>query len=289
MKYVYNEGTRRRTLLKRPAPVNELYSQYTNFLNSIPMKNLIILSLFLLPLVAVAQNTEGQIFYTETIKLEIELPPEVAEQMKGQLPTEQVNEKVLYFNSTTSLFKDVDDSDKDPTTIEHAVEDESGGGMRIKMMVMQPDNRVYKEFASAKKVEQRDFMGKKFLIKDKLLEYNWKMTGEQKKIGDYACMQAVHQDEEQKIEAWFTTQIPVSVGPGNLGQLPGAILEANFDDGQRTYAMTSVNLKTIEADVIVAPEKGKEVTEEEMEKIIEEKTKEMEEDGGGRVMRIRRN
>ena len=253
------------------------------------MKNIILLALFLLPLAVLAQNTEGQIFYTETIQLNIELPPEMAEQMQGQLPTEQVNEKVLYFNTETSLFKDVDDSDKDPTTIEHAVEDESGAGMRIKMMVMSPDNRVYKDLAAAQKVEQRDFMGKKFLIKDKLLEYNWKMTGEQKKIGDYTCMKAIHQDESDTIEVWFTPQIPVSVGPGNLGQLPGVILEASFSGGERTYQMTQVNLKPIEEGLIVQPQKGKEVTEAEMEQIIEEKTKEMEESGGGRVMRIRRN
>lgn len=249
--------------------------------------NLFLLFLATMPFSMIAQNTEGQIFYKETIQLNIELPPEVAEQMKGKMPTERSSDMVLYFNETTSLFKNADQSDKGEETIEESMEGEDGG-IQIKMRIDTPDNRTYKDLENGKKIQQREFMGKKFLIKDELIKYQWKMAGEQKQIGDYMCMKATHVGEKDTIVAWFTPQIPVAVGPNNLGQLPGAILEVDFNHGEQTIVMTSVQLKTLDKDSIVAPKKGKEVTEAEMDDIIEKKMKEMG-GQGGTVIRRRTN
>jgi GLPGLI family protein len=113
------------------------------------------------------------------------------------------------------------------------------------------------------------------------------MTTEQKKIGGYSCMKAELKDTSRTVVAWFTPQIPVSIGPGGFGQLPGMILEVDIDEGQQVITATVVEMKKLNADKIVKPTKGKEVTREEFEKISEEKMKEMEEEMGGSGMRIR--
>ena len=82
--------------------------------------------------------------------------------------------------------------------------------------------------------------------------------------------------------AWFTPMIPVPSGPNQYNGLPGMILHMDFDDGIRQITAVDIVLKDLEKDLIVKPTKGKKVSEEEFDKIREEKIKEMEEEFGGR-------
>ncbi len=246
------------------------------------MKQLITFLFAFLPLLITAQ-TEGKVIYNETVKFEIDLP-EDQEHMRDMIPSEQTAQKVLYFTSKESLYKDFDVAeDGDGEVIEHASED---GGMQIKMVIARPEYRAYRNLESEESVTYQEFFGRKFLIKGSGKKLAWKMAGEQKKIDNYLCMKATYQDSTRSLEAWFTPQIPVSIGPG-YGDLPGLILEVNINDGERKIVASKVDLSPIEDGTIEVPSKGKEVTREEFEKIQKEKMKEMEEEMGGSGMHIK--
>lgn len=246
------------------------------------MQKLFILLVLILPGLAFAQKNEGEIIYTETVKLEINLP-EGHEDMAASLPSEQKAQKLLYFTPKESLYQNAPEEKAEDDVVEAG-----DGNVRVKMVIMRPsENKLYKDLAKAKKVQKEEFFGKLFLITGDLDKYPWKLTGEQKKILDFNCQQAVFSDDEKKVEVWFTPEIPVSSGPGEYGQLPGMILEVSIDDGQRHVVADKVNFKSLEKGMIVAPKKGKNVTAEEYEEIREAKLNEMEEEMGGGGMRIR--
>jgi GLPGLI family protein len=232
---------------------------------------------------AFGQSGEGEIRYTETIRLDIELPPEVAEQMKGMMPSEQSSAKALYFNQQESLYKDIDPSD-DEQSFENESED---GEVRIKMVVAKAENELYTHFREGRAIEQRDFLGKKFLIKDKPKDFAWKITGDQKKVLDYICTRAETRDSSGTVEAWFTPQIPLPIGPEGFGKLPGAILEVNRNDGERIITAQSLEWKKLPSGAIEIPAKGKKVSRKEYETIVEEKKKEMNAEGGPGMIKIR--
>ena len=247
------------------------------------MKNLFILLLIAAPLFLIAQN-EGEIRYDETIKMEIDLP-EGQEHLRAMIPSERTSQKVLYFTSKESIYRDFDPSkDNDEETIEHNSED---GNVQVKMVIATPDNKTYRNLETGDITTQQEFFGKKFLIKGDKTKYEWKMTTEQKKIGAYTCMKAELKDTSRTVIAWFTPQIPTSIGPGGFGQLTGMILEIDINDGQQKITANKIEMRKLDADEIVKPEKGKDVTREEFDKISEEKMKEMEEEMGGSGMRIR--
>lgn len=246
------------------------------------MNKIICLILLFVPFMLVAQHTQGEAKYKETVKLEIKLPPEMEAQMKDQIPKERSFPRVLYFNQEASLYKngEVSEEDRRGPGGGHW-QGRGGGGMRVNMRMSRPENRMYKNLADGTVVEQRDFMDKKFLIDGEVEKFSWKLAMEQKEIGGYTCQKATYSDTSMSVEVWFTPQIPVSTGPGKLGGLPGLILEANYNDGKRLVVMEEINFEEPNSEEFVQPKKGKKVTHEEFKAIQKEKMEEMRKEMGG--------
>ena len=95
---------------------------------------------------------------------------------------------------------------------------------------------LYKNILENRMANKKELMGKVFLIKDNLVTYDWKLTGETKNIGNYTCYKAVFEVEEEEIQinmidgdvkeekvikkrtlvAWYTPEVPISNGPSRL-------------------------------------------------------------------------
>jgi GLPGLI family protein len=129
--------------------------------------------------------------------------------------------------------------------------------------------------------EQKEFMTRMFLIDSDIPESKWKITGEQKMILDFPCMEATRTDTSGVItRAWFTPSIPVRSGPAKYHNLPGLILEVDINNSERTITAKSVSLDPPEKSLLKKPRDGKKVTREEYDKIVAEKMKEMGVEGG---------
>lgn len=243
------------------------------------MKRIILFLAAFLPIALFAQQTEGEVTYTETVKLQLDFGdgPE-AEQMRKMVPPTQSFPKTLYFNANESLYED-----KQGTEEEGNTEISGGsGGAEFTMKIQRPDNKLYRDIAGGTTLESREFFGRNFLITDKAKTPAWKITGEQKKLLGFVCQKATVQlDSATNIVAWFTPQVPVPTGPGVNAGLPGLILEMNLNGDQRTIVATQVEFKTLPKGALVKPSKGKETTAEEFKKIEAEKMKEMGMESGG--------
>lgn len=247
------------------------------------MKYLILLPVVLMPWLLASQTTEGEITFTETVQMRIELDDvNNNDEIRKMLPTSRSAASTLFFNENQSLYKNKDNA-----------AEETGGshqqdGMQMEFKIMRPENRIYRDLESGRTVESREFMGRFFLIDEEAPRKAWKLSGEQKTILGYPCQKAVLQDTSRKVEAWFTAQIPVSIGPGEFSDLPGMILEISA--GDRTMVATQIEPKTLPKDAIEIPTKGKSVSRTEFKQIVDEKMKEMgAEGGGGNVRMIIRN
>jgi GLPGLI family protein len=226
-----------------------------------------------------AQNNSGEIIYLDKINLHKNLPPE-REAMKDRIPEFRESKKVLLFNDQAALYKT-----KPKTEAEKKEQQEfRGEGRRRRggrFGGRNNNNQYYTSISNGIFVDSRNLFGRDFLIEGKRSPLKWKITGEQKQVGDYLCQKATYQDTSQKIVAWFTPMIPVPAGPNQYNGLPGMILHMDFDEGSRQITAIDISLKTIEADAIVQPTEGKKVSDDEFKKIRAEKMKEREEEFGG--------
>lgn len=222
-----------------------------------------------------AQNNQGQVSYEEKRKLNIVIDSAQAAMMANPFPKEDISKSILLFTPAASYYQ-YDETGKK----ENAVEHEEGGG-RMMINIQKPDNKFYRDLENKKFIQQREFMGRKFLINSDIKAPDWKLTGNQKKILDYVCMEATRQEDDKKITAWFAPAIPVSTGPSLYGNLPGLVLAVSVNDGDLTITATDVAFKAIDEKLLMKPTEGKKVTEEEFKKIVDEKTKEMQAENGG--------
>ena len=210
---------------------------------------------------------------------------------------------ILSFNRTESIYKE-----------EEKLATPGAGGGGWAMMGSFTAGAQYKNVKEQQLIQDQEFFGKQFLIKDSIPQLEWKMENESKQIGQYLAFKATaikkgeemdfgnmrrrNRDAEAKKEgdkstnpmdeievpkeilvtAWYTPQIPVNQGPGEYWGLPGLILELN--SGRTTILCTKIEINPKDKVEIKAPAKGKVVTKKEYAQIVKDKMKEMQEMGG---------
>jgi GLPGLI family protein len=215
----------------------------------------------------------GKITFEEKIKLDIKVEGDAAA-YASMLPKERKSEKVLRFNQDAAIFEEVKSVDEEMT-------DQQEGGMRVRMVVG-GQNKIYTDFKNQKVIEQRDFMNRMFLVEKPMPVNNWKITGNQKVILGYPCMEAYKVDTAGiKTIVWFSPSIVAKSGPSGFCNLPGMVLEADINNGSRLY--TAKNIEPVASNELKLekPREGKSVSEKEYNEIVAAKMKEMGIENGG--------
>ncbi|NNE31725.1 MAG: GLPGLI family protein [Winogradskyella sp.] len=171
----------------------------------------------------------------------------------------------------------------------------------------------YKNVKTKRLTQKQEFYGKKFLVKDNLLAFDWKMGSETKVIGNYTCFKATatvptneltwydfswsrqdnsniensnssdteHDDVDMtEIQAWYAPSIPVSHGPSEYWGLPGLILEISA--GNTTILCSKIIMNPEDKTEIEAPAKGTIITKSEYQATIVKKMKEFRNNRMGR-------
>ncbi|MBA7532095.1 hypothetical protein ES705_24321 [subsurface metagenome] len=148
------------------------------------------------------------------------------------------------------------------------------------MAYVQPPNpelkEVYVDFEKNRQIVQVELMTRFFLIENEIESQACKPGTNQRKIQGYICMDATIKRGEETITAWFTPNIPVSLGPENYRGLPGLILAVDIN-GENVLLATSVDLTLPPDEKISRPKDGKRITQEAFDKLVAEKIKEFEE------------
>ncbi len=232
-------------------------------------------------------QTAGTIHYQRTLKPNvgegIDLPPELPEEMQemilASMSAVDTTAWRLLFTEEASLLTQAPDS----AALNSARSaNRSGRNMVIRTRRAGEETITYTDLEAWTVTEQRDLLGRTFLIQGDRPEYAWRLTGQQSEYLGYACQQAVTEVDSTTVEAWFAPELPVSAGPGSFGGLPGAILVLTSDGAARTtWNATHVSLEPPDDAELQAPDKGRKVTREEFEAIEQEKLEEMQNRGGG--------
>lgn len=268
------------------------------------MRNYFIAVALAMFIAAGAQNFRGTAVYESKTILDIDVSrdgtnsPGLDDEMKQMLTKAFEKTYILQFDRTSSLYQEQEKL-------------ASPAGPSMVMDVKMPgDGLHYKDIRNKSYIVETDVFDKAFLIVDSLPDYNWKVSGETKKIGAYTCYKATSEARPNKnadagsekavnilgvnekgkvVTAWYTPDIPVSHGPANYWGLPGLILEVN--DGNTALLCSKIIINPKEKTEITAPKKGEKVTRARFDEILHKKSEEMQDmhksDGDGvKIIRI---
>ncbi|MFH6972107.1 GLPGLI family protein [Flavobacterium petrolei] len=218
---------------------------------------------------------------------------------------------ILNFNKTASIYKEEEKLEAST---------QAGGGFRMMSSFAGGGGTFYKNVKDKQYSNDKEFMGKEFLVKDSLTSLAWKMEAETRVIGGYTCykatavkkpsatdfrnmrprkedadkkegakpaddkktnfLDAVEVPKEIVITAWYTPEIPVSQGPEGYWGLPGLILEVN--DGRTIILCSKIVLNPKDKVEIKAITKGKVVSQKEYDDAVMKKMEEFREMNQGR-------
>jgi GLPGLI family protein len=216
-----------------------------------------------------AQNYK--VFYEREVKQDVGnqldqiTDPVMRKQIEAQLANVDVLELLHKGNVSTFAKQKVDESKADNSL---KLEEEPSSQLKVIRMGDEGKSAVlYKDLVNKIYLKSTSLMGKAFMIKDTLPNYNWDLLNETKTVGNYVCRKAITVYNNKKIEAWYAPSIPLKDGPEDYYGLPGLIVE--LTDGNTTYNALSV--KEISDLSIVKPSEGKKVTRDEYQKLLEER------------------
>lgn len=204
----------------------------------------------------------------EKLKIEYEVIPYSETTKKSKLDITYITSKFeLVVEKSISYYHDI-------PIINNEQNEKVGQGFSASFSASL--NPVYKNTENRTYMEEAQIAEKKYLIKDKLPQIDWKITKETKEIAGYSVLKAtaILSDEyKTKIEAWYSPKLNFKTGPDKFWGLPGIILEVqteiNYEDGSKEgmkYLATKIEvLKSNEK--IKTLNKGKEITRENFDKL----------------------
>jgi len=194
-----------------------------------------------------------------------------AKEWVASLPTESEGLVTLAFSEKTALY----DKNLENQILPDGVKD-----AQLKVAFTRAPKpelkKVFYDFENKEVIRQVEFMTRIFRVSEAIQSKAWKLTNKMTKILDYTCLGAELKNEDRTILAYFTSELPFSIGPDEFFGLPGVVLAVEIN-GETAYLAKSIDLTTPGKALLAKPEKGKKVTREEFDKIIAEKTKEFNE------------
>lgn len=157
--------------------------------------------------------------------------------------------------------------------------DQSTAGMVLAQITAMDKEPLYKD------IEEKYFLkpynvGRSYLVKDSLQDFQWKISREKEKIAGFDTYKATGiMNDSISITAWYTPRINIKDGPDRVWGLPGLILKTEFDMMGSTLITTAINVAVLEEEIkIDKPTRGIVLSEKEFYEemiAIQEKMKEM--------------
>ncbi len=251
------------------------------------MKKIISVLVFILSINTFAQQEKLEITYTSRMILPDDftfqppgggggrtMPKEMQDQFKKNIQEPQ--EATLTILGDESLYK----------MIEKISNDQSQGGMRgprgggMRMMAMNGDN-IYKNSVTHQLLKEQNMMGKSYVVKDSLQNFDWKLTRETKTILGNEAKKATAVIDSIQTTVWYIPTLKYKTGPENYWGLPGLIaeVETKVDRGmlKGTRIITLTDIKTVSnTKPLEKPKDKNTISQKEYDALMQEQRKRFE-------------
>lgn len=147
------------------------------------------------------------------------------------------NNVYLYFNEALNLNNENDNNEIDNNEIDNNKFEVKSGKINIKKQT------IYSTISSNILYLELPYNDKRYQIKDTLPNFEWVIhDNDEKKIGNFKCKKATTFFRGRHYIAYFTTDIPIGLGPWKFKGLPGLILYLESISGKNKHIWQSAKI-----------------------------------------------
>lgn len=171
-----------------------------------------------------AQDFQGKAYYFSKTNMDMsrfgrgrQLSEQEKKQMAERFKSFSEKTYILTFNAEESIFRE-DEKLSSPVG-------GRGPSMFGRSFSAGPQ---YKNIKTQTFIQDQEFFGKKFLVKEKLEPYQWQILGESKKIGEYTCFKAITLRPASELN-WMSTSDGFRRGGQNSEEKKDSIDTAKND------------------------------------------------------------
>lgn len=183
-----------------------------------------------------------------------------AELWKDKMPQFSTTYYKLTFNDNKSVYKfdRLNERDKLPWGSNNA-----------------EDNIWYNDFTTDTRVNQKFVFDNTYLLADSLMKMDWKLVpNETREIAGFVCRKAQTVIfDSVYVFTYYTDEITVSGGPMGIHGLPGMILGITIPRMFSSWIATKLQVNGVNTSIIVPPTKGKKKPPKELQKSVEDVSK----------------
>jgi GLPGLI family protein len=164
------------------------------------------------------------------------------DELKKVMPRIVTDYYILDFNAQSSVYK----LEKENTENKYF------------MPILKPNDEDYtvQDYSSQMLTMKTAVFESKYLVKDSLTKYQWKITGEIRQIAGFDCKKAITKIADSVVVvAFYTDEILVNGGPESFNGLPGMIMGIAVPRLSLTLFATKIELNNAGAPLNIPIEK----------------------------------
>lgn len=141
------------------------------------------------------------------------------------------------------------------------------------------ENEWYSDYAKKEINMKKTVVGAPFFIKDSLQKIQWRFSNENRIIAGFNCRKAIGKIfDSVYVFAFYTDEITITGGPGNIGGLPGMILGVTIPRLYTSWIATKLTLEGVDESKIKPTAAKKSTTTREFRGLLLDRSKDW---GGG--------
>ncbi|WP_413531684.1 GLPGLI family protein [Empedobacter brevis] len=250
------------------------------------MRKIISIFVLLFGFIAFAQQEKVEVSYTTRIILPDDFSFQSSNRGNGRTMSKEMQKQfkkniqepqkaTLTILGDESLYKMIEKISNDQSQNSRGMR----GGMRT--MSMNGDN-IYKNSTTHLLLKDQNMMGKNYVVKDSLQNFDWKLTRETKTILGNEAKKATAIIDSIPTTVWYIPTLKYKTGPENYWGLPGLIAEVETEINRGTFKgskiisltdiKTSTNTKPIEK-----PKDKNSISQTEFNKLMQDQRSRFEE------------
>ncbi|MCY4161256.1 MAG: GLPGLI family protein [Flavobacteriaceae bacterium] len=122
-----------------------------------------------------------------------------------------------------------------------------------------PSGFVQTDLNNGIRLSRKYYLDNTYVLREKTGSIRWRFKSEEKVILGFHCQKAIGKFGGRTYTVWYTTEVPMSIGPWKLDGLPGVMVQGMEDYGRVSFKLVNIQYNLPRPDIPTLDPKPNEI------------------------------